>query len=334
MTKGERSVLANVPTAVYRFYDSEDCLLYVGMTHDIDERWGTHERIQPWWLDVSRHEFTWYGTRAEAKQIEATATAVEKPRFDRSGKRTAGGEWNDRLATETDRAMQAITADIANGAFPLWHVLPPYGDLSRKYGIPLVGITRGLASLAHREKTLVYHQDQFAVSRPDCVPSRDAKQIGLLFFLASNAFGDMSFTLTDLTETTGVARGTAHQHLKRWERAGRVERFARVPGSRALIYRITQHPDPDPPKVLDVWARQDVHAMAQWLANQLDADARAACDDLAALIERDREVVEACMPDAYGVSNGGVRVLKVMARRYKDRAGCLPEWGIAEGEAS
>lgn len=324
--------LADLRTAVYRFFDANGDLLYLGITHDLDERWKAHERNQPWWLDVARREFTWCDTRPEAELIEVTATAAEKPRYDRSGKRTAGGEWDDRLTVETERAMQAITDDIDDGTFPAWHILPTYGELSSRYGIPPIGITRGLAKLAHHQKTIVYHQDQYAVSRPDCIPSRDAKQIGLLFFLASNAFGDSSFTITDLTETTGAARGTAYAHLKRWEEDGRVERVARVSGGRALIYRITQHPDTDPPPILTDWREENLHAIVNWLNEQLDFDTLTGSDEAAtvALIEHDRAVIAACLPGRYefGVPETAVRVLKVVGRRYASRPGCLPEWGI------
>jgi hypothetical protein len=317
--------LAALRTAVYRFFDSNGDLLYLGITHDLEERWATHERIQPWWLDVARRECTWYDTRTEAERIEATATAVEKPRYDRSGQRTAGGEVDQRLAAEVERAMHAISVDIDNGTYPLWHLLPSYRILSEKYGIPLIGITRALAKLAHDEQNVVYHQDQFAVSRPGSQPSRDAQEIGLLYFLASNAFGGLTFTRADLTETTGVSQGTAHQHLKRWQEADRVERLAQVPGSRAIVYRIVRHPEPDPPEVLLFWREEDVRAMAQWLNDQLRADTEA--DD------RDRAIIQACLPGEYecGVSSAAVRVLKVMARRYVDRAGCRPEWGVEAG---
>jgi hypothetical protein len=317
VTKGERLVLADVSTAVYRFFDAENQLLYLGITHDLEKRWGAHERSQPWWLDVVRRQVAWYDTRKEAEHVEVAATATERPRYDRSGKRTDGREWEDRLALEIDRAVRAVSEDIEAGTYPLWSVLPPYGALSQKYGIPVVGIARGLSSLAYHQKTLAYQQDVFAVSRPGCIPSRDAQKVGLLFFLASNAFGDRSFTLTDLAETTAYSRGSAHQHLKRWEKADRVECVGQVPGKRSLVYRIIRHPEPDPPEVLTYWRRGDVLALSQWLNQQAE------------LMDRDREIINACMPDEYGVSNAGVRVLKVMAGWYAGRPGCLPEWGIS-----
>lgn len=315
--------LANIPTAVYRFYDAAGELLYLGMTHDVDGRWATHERTQPWWLDVARREFTWCGTRAEAEQIESTATALEKPRYDRSGQRTIGGEVDQRLDAETARAMQVVSEDIDNGTYPLWSVLPSYGVLSARYGIPIIGITRGMAKLANLDHHLVYHRDQFAVSLPGRRPSMDAKRVGLLFFLASNAFGESTFTRADLAEVTGVSEGTAHQHLKRWQQKDRAERLPKVAGARSYIYRIIRHPEPDPPGFLFSWGEKDLRALAQWLLNEITEDPQA--DD------RDLAIVQACLPVEYevGASNVGVRVLKVVAQKYANRPGCLPEWGIA-----
>lgn len=324
MTTGPRSVLANVPTAVYRFSDAQGQLLYVGITHDLDERWRTHERSQPWWLDVAQREFVWYATRAEAERIEATAAATEKPRYDRSGKRTRGGEVDQRLEVEVSRAIHAVSEDIAKGTYPLWRFLPSCDSLSRMYGIPFVGINKGLLHLANHEHTLVRHQEQFAVSLPRRQTSQDSRRLGLLFFLASNAFGDSSFTLTDLMEATGAARGTSYQHVKLWREADRVECLGQVPGRRALIYRIIRHPEPDPPQVLAFWGKNDIQALTQWLYTQLDADDAATGEDTS----RDRSIIEACSPTGSSVSAISARVLKVLARRYANRPGCLPEWGI------
>lgn len=326
-----RGRLADARAAVYRFFNSSDELLYLGLTHNIEERWGTHARIQPWWLDVVRREFTWYETRKEAEQVEAAATALEKPRYDRSGQRTEGGEVEQRLDIETTRAMEAVSADIASGTYALWSLLPAYGELSERYGVPVIGITRGLTQLARRDRTLVSHRDQFAVSLPDRTPSEDAQRIGLLFFLASNAFGDSSFTLSDLTETTGTSRFTAQQRVKQWERSGHVERIRQDPRTRVFVYRIAQHPEPDPPPVLTFWSTGDLLALIDWLNQQLETDLSGASGEEAerALIERDQAVIDACSPDEYGVSRAGVRVLKVVARQYVHRPGCLPEWGIA-----
>ncbi|WP_329812792.1 GIY-YIG nuclease family protein, partial [Streptomyces sp. GSL17-113] len=78
-----RSV-AHLPAAVYRLYDDQGHLLYVGVTHDLEERYGAHRRNQLWWLDVVRSEHVWMPSRAEADAEEALAIEREKPLRDKS----------------------------------------------------------------------------------------------------------------------------------------------------------------------------------------------------------------------------------------------------------
>lgn len=307
--------LADVPTAVYRFYGAGDELLYLGITHDLETRWANHSRIQPWWLDVVRKEVAWYGGRAEAEAIEASATAAEKPIYDRAGSQEQSGPYVDRLALEVERAIRAISDGIGQGVFPLWSLLPSYVELSMRFRIPIIAIARAASELAgKRHRVLVYHRDQFAVSRPDRSMSKDAERVGLLFFLASNAFEDRTFTLTDIVETLGCARGTGYQHLQRWRQAGRVEEVGKVAGRRALLYRIAHHPESDPPEALVYWKHDDVEEFVAWLRTH------AAVQDLA--------VAEACFPVDYIVPQSTVRMLKALGARYAAAPGCRPEWGI------
>lgn len=65
-------------TAVYRLYDADDALLYVGVANRPAERWGTHAN-RPWWTRVARTEITQYPTREEALRGEAKAIRAEHP---------------------------------------------------------------------------------------------------------------------------------------------------------------------------------------------------------------------------------------------------------------
>lgn len=65
-------------TSVYRLYDADDRLLYVGLANRPAERWGTHAG-QPWWPLVVRKEITRYPTREEALRVEAAAIIGEDP---------------------------------------------------------------------------------------------------------------------------------------------------------------------------------------------------------------------------------------------------------------
>jgi excinuclease UvrABC nuclease subunit len=68
-------------TALYRVYDGQDALLYIGVSNDFGTRWKSHARNQPWWPEVRRQTVTWYESRDEALAEEAAAIKAEHPRF-------------------------------------------------------------------------------------------------------------------------------------------------------------------------------------------------------------------------------------------------------------
>lgn len=312
--------LEYAPTALYRFYDNADRLLYVGITHDIEQRWTSHARNQPWWLDVSRKTVDWHPNRSVAERLEDEALRRDKPLYDRSGKRwESDGVVDARLALETDRALAAIGAALDNGTFPDWKVMPPIGELSKCYKIPLVAVTKALGQLEHQANRIVRFGDRFVPGNPNQVPKDTARRYGGVYVLASRLFASEPFTMAQLTTATGYAAPTVEQHLRKLVKAQVVEKLVAAHRA-ARTFRVVVQPVPDPPKVLSFWGRDDVYALAEWLIRQLAADGQAS--------HRDREIIEACLPDEYGVSKGGIRVLKVMARPYIAQPGCLPEWGI------
>ena len=66
-------------TALYRFYDSDDELLYVGISKDPTARWEQH-RVKPWWRDVTMRVIEWHDDRATAEHAERKAIQTEGPR--------------------------------------------------------------------------------------------------------------------------------------------------------------------------------------------------------------------------------------------------------------
>jgi hypothetical protein len=67
------------PAAVYRLYDANDALLYVGMSLSVGSRLSIHRSKAPWRGDVDREEITWYRSAADARSAEARAIAEEHP---------------------------------------------------------------------------------------------------------------------------------------------------------------------------------------------------------------------------------------------------------------
>lgn len=64
-------------TAVYRFYDADDQLLYVGVTSDLFVRWRYHQANSPWWDKHVRIEVVWRDSRREAEAEETAAVRTE-----------------------------------------------------------------------------------------------------------------------------------------------------------------------------------------------------------------------------------------------------------------
>jgi predicted GIY-YIG superfamily endonuclease len=75
----ESEIGAEIPTALYRFFDADGKLLYVGVTGDLRTRFAQHASVKSWWSDVARKTVAWHATRARALAAEAEAIAAEEP---------------------------------------------------------------------------------------------------------------------------------------------------------------------------------------------------------------------------------------------------------------
>lgn len=76
-------------TAVYRLYDKDGALLYVGITCNLNQRFRQHARHKPWWPQVARKETEWHPARDAAARAELTAINAENPAYNIAGKVTA-----------------------------------------------------------------------------------------------------------------------------------------------------------------------------------------------------------------------------------------------------
>ncbi len=66
-------------TAMYRYYDADGVLLYLGITDDTYQRWRSHEIKARWWALVASSTVEWYPSREAAADAEKLAIAEEKP---------------------------------------------------------------------------------------------------------------------------------------------------------------------------------------------------------------------------------------------------------------
>ena len=70
---------AEIPHAVYRLYDAERTLLYIGFTWNLRRRMEGHARDKWWWPQVAHRTMVWYGGEWDARKAEAEAIDAEKP---------------------------------------------------------------------------------------------------------------------------------------------------------------------------------------------------------------------------------------------------------------
>lgn len=72
-------------TALYRFYDADERLLYVGITNDPWRRWRQHVQEKAWYPQVKHQAVTWYDSRITAEMAERVAIRHERPCFNIAG---------------------------------------------------------------------------------------------------------------------------------------------------------------------------------------------------------------------------------------------------------
>lgn len=125
--------LADRQTAVYRLYDAEDVLLYVGMTHDLYMRFNSHRAQKAWWPYSGYATVEWFANRADARRHEALAIVEERPRFN---EKMPDPCWlepvPDGIGKPIDRALPAFESGI-----PLRHhrttvVIRPLADVMQE----------------------------------------------------------------------------------------------------------------------------------------------------------------------------------------------------------
>jgi hypothetical protein len=68
-----------VITTLYRFYDGNDRLLYVGISGNPARRHHEHSKEKPWWSEVARSTMEHFPTREQAAQAECIAIRSEMP---------------------------------------------------------------------------------------------------------------------------------------------------------------------------------------------------------------------------------------------------------------
>lgn len=68
-------------TALYRFFDENDQLIYVGISNSPRARWAGHAADKSWWGSVVTREVEWFETRTDAEHAERQAIGAHSPKW-------------------------------------------------------------------------------------------------------------------------------------------------------------------------------------------------------------------------------------------------------------
>ena len=112
------------PTLLYRLFDAEWNLLYIGVAFDLAKRLWEHASAQMWWPEVAHCTAALYGNREDAEAAEDAAIKAERPKCNVRG---ALGPERPRSAQQWTRP-ERMRADLAAG---LW-VHTPIGSTRSK----------------------------------------------------------------------------------------------------------------------------------------------------------------------------------------------------------
>ena len=110
--------------ALYRFFDMEGELLYIGITMDPGSRWRGHRGDKPWWTEVRNITVEPQPDRATALEVECAAIKRERPRYNRvhahtpqSGRRAA--QMLARADSETTARYRSRCLICDQGVLPV-----------------------------------------------------------------------------------------------------------------------------------------------------------------------------------------------------------------------
>jgi hypothetical protein len=76
----------DAPTVLYRFFDGEGKLLYVGISRNPAERFGVHKHSAPWWDEATSCTWERFATAPQAVSAERAAIIAESPVYNQQGK--------------------------------------------------------------------------------------------------------------------------------------------------------------------------------------------------------------------------------------------------------
>ncbi|MFD4315042.1 GIY-YIG nuclease family protein [Streptomyces sp. NPDC058548] len=83
--------------AIYRLFNRDSDLLYIGASKDPVYRWGSEHRHNWWWPEVVHYEWGWFPSRAEARAVEREVLASGVPKYNIHGTPKHGSNWKEKV---------------------------------------------------------------------------------------------------------------------------------------------------------------------------------------------------------------------------------------------
>lgn len=110
-------------TTVYRYYNADNELLYVGITKNQLNRFEAHSKVQPWFHEITKAFFQHTDTREEALEYEKYIIANEFPKYNKAGpvlpenllehlQSIIAGEFDDEFHSKLHAEMTLIIHEI------------------------------------------------------------------------------------------------------------------------------------------------------------------------------------------------------------------------------
>jgi predicted GIY-YIG superfamily endonuclease len=93
---------------LYRIYDAEGGLLYVGVTNQCVKRFDQHGQERTWWRDVASITVEHVPDRGAVAAAELKAIQEENPRHNIAGK---PADEDEDIWIDCDRMVEALTSD-------------------------------------------------------------------------------------------------------------------------------------------------------------------------------------------------------------------------------
>ncbi|WP_434593387.1 GIY-YIG nuclease family protein [Streptomyces sp. A5-4] len=85
--------------AVYRLFNRDGDLLYIGVSKDPVHRWSDEHRHRWWWPEVVAYEWVWHPSRAEARAVERAALEQGLAKCNVHGTPKHGSNWKRQVAS-------------------------------------------------------------------------------------------------------------------------------------------------------------------------------------------------------------------------------------------